>query len=106
MYKYVCAIKNFPNCRVHDTGEEQGLRFFKDMEDVKRELANSYQWYEYGDIYSIEDGSKFARVIYNFNRHEFRSIELHSSENGGIYISNGYNQFAWKTWDEYREHSI
>ena len=76
MKKYVCSYKNFPNCRVHDAGLTEGLMFFSTIDELKSQLASTYQDYELGDIYYAPTGTKVARVAYVFNRHEFSRIEL------------------------------
>ena len=111
MKKYVCSVKLFPNCRVHDGGSDHGLWFFDSAEDLKRELRISYNDYEMGDIYSAKTGAKVATVTYEFRRHDFRKIELSRTQEflpeednfeSGVLADDGEGVKKWFTWDEYR----
>ena len=106
-YKYVCSVKNFPNCRVHDGGFDSGLRFFKNIEQVKEELLRTYSDLEFGDLYAVETGEKVARISYQFQRHEFRRLEINRTSeylepenNFESYIlsDNGYGKKEWQLW--------
>jgi hypothetical protein len=78
MYKYVCSVKTFPNCRVHDEGFDDGrLRFFRSFKDVTEELLLTHDREEFGPIYSMQDGQVYAKIQYDFERHHIRGIKTH-----------------------------
>jgi hypothetical protein len=113
LYKYACSIKSFPNCRVHDGGFDHGLRFFKNFDQVVKELIQTYQEEEYGDLYFVGTGAKVATISYEFQRHEFRKIEINRTQEflepeddfeGGVISDNGYGKKEFKTWQE--KHSV
>ena len=111
LYKYVCSVKVFPNCRVHEGSCDAGLRFFKSIDQIINDLILNYSEEELGPIYFIETGSKVATINYEFQRHELRSIQINRTQEflependfeGGSILDNGYGKKEFKTWEERR----
>jgi hypothetical protein len=109
LYKYVCSVKDFPNCRVHDGGFDRGLRFFKTINQVIEEIIQNYSQEEFGDLYFVGTGVKIASITYEFQRHEFRKAEINRTQEylepeddfeGGVIADNGYGKKEFTSWEE------
>jgi hypothetical protein len=79
------------------------IRFFKDINQIKEELLQTYNDNEYGNIYDVDGNEVVGVVKYEFARHELRNISINGEGDlNGILVDDGYGKKIWKTWAEYR----
>lgn len=63
MYKFVCSIEYYPNCRGHEEGYYNSLKFFKTFEDILNYALENIHEYVILDCYGIT-GSKIGKFSY------------------------------------------
>lgn len=97
MYKYVCAVQYYPNCRGHEAGYYHSLQFFKTFKDVLnyaiKEIAeNELMW-----LHTIEGHCK-GRFIYEISGHSCSGIifENTDGEHKLRTMDDGKGNLIWK----------
>jgi len=94
MYKYVCAVEYYPNCRVHDCGFYSRLEFFKSLRELMQGALQDKDEYEYCEIYNRRGKCGF-QIGYEYSNHSVSGLSLKVKGLKFRTIDDGSGKLIW-----------
>ena len=93
--QYVCTIKKYHNCRVHDGGEEAGLKFFQSAYEALDFILKNCADTECGNLWTTGTGALFATIVYEISLHSVVSVSVDFGFFKISTIDNGSGKMLW-----------
>lgn len=98
MVKYVCPIKYYPNCRKHDGGYYDTVKFFRTLEELMNYALESRYEYAIVEIFNIS-GEICGKINYELGSHNCNGIILEIENKKYRTNDNGFGKLKWSIDD-------
>jgi len=95
--KYICPVEYYPNCRVHEGGFYDSVKFFENKKQLLDYALKFIVEYVILDIFNIK-GKSVGKVEYELGTHNCTGIRLRIKKENYRTIDNGKGNLIWEKY--------